>query len=52
MVDVGSFAGHKDTVFAGIGYQYWHNKFGNIAKDDPTGGSTAHVPQLEFEWHF
>jgi hypothetical protein len=52
MVDVGSFAGHKDTVFAGIGYQYWHNKFGNISADDTTGGSTAHVPQFEFEWHF
>jgi hypothetical protein len=52
MVDVGSFAAHKDTVFAGVGYQYWHNKFGNISADDPTGGSTARVPQLEFEWHF
>ena len=52
MADVGSFAGHKDTVFAGIGYQYWHNKFGNQSADDPTGGSTAKVPQIEFEWHF
>lgn len=52
MVDIGSFAGHKDTVFAGIGYQYWHNKFGNVADNDPTGGSKASVPQFEFEWHF
>src|SRR5208283_2226986 len=29
MVDVGSFFGKKDTVFVGVGYQYWHNKFGS-----------------------
>jgi hypothetical protein len=52
MVDVGSFAAHKDTVFVGVGYQYWHNKFGSNSSADPTGGSTARVPQLELEWHF
>jgi hypothetical protein len=52
MWDVGSAAGHKDTVFAGVGYQYWKNKFGSDSSQDPTGGSTAKVPQLELEWHF
>jgi len=52
MADVGSLAGHKDAVFAGVGYQYWHNKFGNNSSLDTTGGSTAHLPQLELEWHF
>ena len=51
MVDVGSFFGKKDTVFVGVGYQYWHNKFGSDSDLDPTGGSTARVTQLEFEWH-
>jgi hypothetical protein len=52
MFDLGSLAGYKDTVFAGVGYQYWRNKFGNDSSQDPTGGSTARVPQLELEWHF
>ena len=51
MADVGSLAGHKDTVYVGLGYQYWHNKFGSDSSEDPTGGSTAKVPQLELEWH-
>jgi len=51
MVDVGSLAGQKETVYLGLGYQYWHNKFGNDSSRDSTGGSTAHVPQLELEWH-
>jgi hypothetical protein len=50
--DVGSAMGHKDAIFAGVGYQYWKNKFGSDSALDPTGGSTARVPQLELEWHF
>lgn len=50
--DVGAMAGHKDAIFAGAGYQYWKNKFGSDSSKDPTGGSTARVPQLELEWHF
>jgi len=52
MYDLGSFIKHKDTVFVGVGYQYWRNKYGNDASKDPTGGSTASAPQLELEWHF
>jgi len=50
--DVGSPMGHKGAIFAGLDYQYWKNKFGSDASKDPTGGSTARVPQVELEWHF
>jgi hypothetical protein len=52
MFDVGSLAGHKDAIFVGVGYQYWRNKFGSDSRLDPTGGSTAKVPQIEVELHF
>jgi hypothetical protein len=52
MFDVGSLAGHKDAIFAGIGYQYWRNKFGSDSSKDPTGGSIARTPQLLLELHF
>jgi hypothetical protein len=38
----------KETVFAGIGYEYWHNKFG----DQPGVGTQVNAPQLQIEWHF
>lgn len=28
MFDIGSFAGKKETFFAGAGYEYWNNKYG------------------------
>ncbi|MEI7443820.1 MAG: outer envelope protein [Burkholderiales bacterium] len=48
--DVGTLAGlNKGTVFAGIGYEYWKNKFGN----QPTvAGSKTSAPVLIAEWHF
>jgi hypothetical protein len=52
MVDVGSLVKQKETFYVGGGYQYWHNKFGSDSSTDPTGGSTARVPQLELELHF
>ncbi len=48
MFDLGSLAGKSDIFFAGVGFQYWHNKFGNA----PGVGTQAAVPQLEFEVHF
>ena len=48
MWDAGSIAGKKDTFYAGIGYQYWHNKFGNA----PGVGTQASVPQFKLEAHF
>jgi hypothetical protein len=52
MFDIGSLAGQKDTFLAGVGYQYWKNKFGNNASLDATGGATAKVPQVLLEAHF
>lgn len=28
MFDLGALAGHANRVWAGVGYEYWHNKFG------------------------
>jgi nucleoside-specific outer membrane channel protein Tsx len=36
----------------GVGYEYWHNKFGTDAAADPTGGSITHAPVLMAEYHF
>ena len=52
MFDAGSLMGKKETFYFGVGYQYWKNKFGSDASLDPTGGSTAKVPQYLFEAHF
>jgi len=48
--DVGTLAGlNKGTVFTGVGYEYWKNKFGNPST---TVGSKTSAPTLHFEWHF
>jgi nucleoside-specific outer membrane channel protein Tsx len=47
--DVGTLAGlNKGTVFAGVGYEYWKNKFGN----PPGRGTKTSTPTLHAEWHF
>ena len=38
----------KGTVFVGVGYEYWHNKYGN----PPGVGTQVNAPQLQVEWHF
>jgi nucleoside-specific outer membrane channel protein Tsx len=49
MLDVGQVvAGRKGTVFAGVGYEYWHNKYGN----QPGVGTQNRAPQFQLEWHF
>jgi len=49
MVDVGQvFSSHKGTVFAGVGYEYWHNKYGN----QPGVGTQVNAPTFQLEWHF
>lgn len=46
LVDVGDLSGGKsDTLFAGIEYQYWHNKAG-------VDGKTESVPQIQLKWVF
>jgi nucleoside-specific outer membrane channel protein Tsx len=47
--DVGVLGGlNKGTVFAGVGYEYWKNKFGN----PPGRGTQTSTPTLHAEWHF
>ena len=49
MVDVGQvLASYKGTVFVGVGYEYWHNKYGN----PPRVGTQVNAPQFQLEWHF
>ena len=46
LMDVGSLlGGRKNQVWAGVEYQYWHNKFG-------IKGVTESVPQLQLKWVF
>lgn len=42
-LDVGNFWGKPDSVYMGIEYQYWKNKFGNSA-------NTERVPQFVINW--
>ncbi|GHA18106.1 hypothetical protein [Oceanisphaera arctica] len=49
MVDVGQLAFDKsNTLWAGVGYEYWDNKFGNHGKD----GVDTRAPTFNMEWHF
>ena len=48
--DLGGLAGlSKGTFFAGVGYEYWKNKFGN---QPSVPGSKTSAPTLHAEWHF
>lgn len=50
LVDVGELTlGRKNTLFAGVGYEYWKNKFGNNSANTP--GTEANTPFLNLEWH-
>lgn len=48
MYDVGSLAGKPGTFYAGVGYEYWNNKFGGNANNY---GKT-NAPMLALEAHF
>lgn len=49
MVDVGQLAFNKsNTVWAGVGYEYWRNKFGNQGMD----GIDTDAATFNLEWHF
>lgn len=49
MVDVGDLAfGKSNTLWAGVGYEYWRNKFGNQGVD----GIDTDAPTFQLEWHF
>lgn len=49
MVDVGKLAFDADNkLWAGVGYEYWHNKFGNQKGD----GTQTNAPTFNLEYHF
>lgn len=49
MVDVGQLAwGDENTLWGGVGYEYWRNKFGN--HDKP--GVDTDALTFNLEWHF
>lgn len=50
MADVGSLAGQKNTVWAGVGYEYVKNKFGN--DHATTAGANTSAVMGKVEWHF
>lgn len=57
MADVGAMAGAgKGTFKAGLGYEYWRNKFGNPTTDvigpGAGPGATARTPMVRLEYHF
>lgn len=45
LVDLGRFLGDEGRLFAGVEYQYWHNKYGIDGIDES-------LPQLMLLWHF
>lgn len=51
LADVGSFAGHPRTFYAGVGYEYWHNMYGTNPGEQP-GTTQTSCPMLEAEIHF
>lgn len=49
MLDVGRMAWDQpNTLWVGVGYEYWRNKFGNHGKP----GVNTDAPTLQLEWHF
>lgn len=48
MFDVGRLMDKPDTFYAGIGYEYWNNKFGG----NPTNAGKTTTPMLALEAHF
>ena len=51
MVDVGELLGYQPKkIEAGIGYEYWHNKFGSVREDVP--GTQQDAFFVELGYHF
>ncbi len=45
LLDLGHYAGKDNKIYAGVEWQYWHNKFGQ-------SGVTESVPQVMVKWVF
>ena len=53
MYDFGQPLGlNKNTLKAGLEYQFWHNKFGNDHTGPAGGGAFARTPMFRLEYHF
>jgi hypothetical protein len=53
MYDVSPLLGAgKNTLKAGLEYQYWRNKFGNPYKGAAGQGAFAKTPMVRVEYHF
>ena len=51
LVDVGALTGYAPRkIEAGVGYEYWHNKFGSVPQDVP--GTEQHSVFVEVGDHF
>lgn len=50
LADLGSFAGHPRTVYAGVGYEYWHHMYGTPSSAAP--GTVTSAPMVMAEIHF
>ncbi len=50
LADVGSFAGHPRTIYAGVGYEYWYHMYGTPTTE--TTGTITSTPMLMAEIHF
>ena len=48
MYDLGSLAGKKGTIYGGVGYEYWNNKFGG----NTNNYGNTNAPMLALEAHF
>lgn len=51
MYDVGAHFGAKG-LRAGVGYQYWKNKFGNDHNGPAGSGAFAKTPMFKLDYHF
>lgn len=49
MFDLGALAGHANRLWAGVGYEYWHSKFG--ADPAITQGAIQHAALIELAVH-
>ncbi len=54
LVDVSPVFGTKKKVYAGLGYEYWNNKFGGQNSDAPAPATNRRVtaPMLQVQVHF
>ncbi|CAM5781988.1 hypothetical protein [Castellaniella caeni] len=55
MADVGKLMfDKKNTLWVGVGYEYWHNKFGNRydGRGNKKPGIQTTAPTLQMEYHF